>query len=535
MDDSKSSKGGKTVRKQRSGQLQFIVQLAALLIVNYFLYLLYFRYRGPFTSTYYEPSITFEWFKSEHLVPIYLVLISLTFAQWFSKSWADTGINSATRWLIVLSAGLLTWEYSCYDYNFFFNQGHYIDRGLLILCFVLSIRHPAFISPLLCLVFAISNQFNTPLGMYTWIDKYMPIGILILTHSFLLLGAQRVIQPRVFVLAVICLVGGSYFGPGVKKILVGPTPVTWILENPLDSLFVSGYVNGWLGDLSEETIVAIAQAMRPFNVLSLLATVIIELAGIVLLLHPLVSRLALASFILLHALIMASTGVFFWHWMIIDLYLLFAIVKIAQNGSDLFKIKVRYISVIVILFCVHIFHQRQLGWFDTRVNNFFEFELADSNGEYVQVSRNFFSPYDVVFSLSEFFYVLKDKKLVGTYGTAPYDIYTHLENSTPEDVSKIREHYGDDVYDQKEDEKLVYFLTMYLKNFNEKNGEEPIINKFAAPYHLQHWFNSAPIKFKAPVTKLRIRYVETYYDGKSIKRLQDRVLGELDVPQKSES
>ena len=59
------------------------------------------------------------------------------------------------------------WAFSAYDYNFYFDQTHYVDRLLLIAFAMLVLVHPGFVLPFLLEAIAIAYQFHHPLGG-TW-------------------------------------------------------------------------------------------------------------------------------------------------------------------------------------------------------------------------------------------------------------------------------------------------------------------------------------------------------------------------------
>ena len=67
---------------------------------------------------------------------------------------------------------VLTWSFSLYEYNYYFNQWHLFDRVLLITLGILSIRYPFIIIFFVIQAICISKQFTFPkVLIYTYTDK----------------------------------------------------------------------------------------------------------------------------------------------------------------------------------------------------------------------------------------------------------------------------------------------------------------------------------------------------------------------------
>ena len=157
--------------------------------------------------------------------------------------------NSGTLRLLIFSiAVIFAWTYSTYDYNLYFDRAHHFDRALLLCLGGLILYHPAFVIPFLLVLHLIVFQFELPLRIYSWTDKLAPLQVLILFSAFLVLRVFRKVRVSVFIFMTLCLVGAHYFAAAQAKLLLGDKLFAWVLENRLDNLFVSSYINGWLID-----------------------------------------------------------------------------------------------------------------------------------------------------------------------------------------------------------------------------------------------------------------------------------------------
>ena len=84
-----------------------------------------------------------------HLAIITLGGIGLVWSGAITRGWADVAYGVQWRpWLFLLVV-ILTWTYTTYGYNLYFNQGHYWDRALLLLFAIAIWWRPAFFAALL--------------------------------------------------------------------------------------------------------------------------------------------------------------------------------------------------------------------------------------------------------------------------------------------------------------------------------------------------------------------------------------------------
>lgn len=76
--------------------------------------------------------------------------------------WSSFELGRQVRWFVVFLAALVAWPLTTYGYNFYFDQGHYVDRALVALLVPLIWFRPVFLLPFLLLIFPLLWQLGEP-------------------------------------------------------------------------------------------------------------------------------------------------------------------------------------------------------------------------------------------------------------------------------------------------------------------------------------------------------------------------------------
>jgi len=248
------------------------------------------------------------------------------------RSWDVLEHGQLIRPFVTLTAAVLAWRFSTYNYNFYFNQGHLLDRLLLIGLVPLIWWRPVFVFPFLLLLCAVIWQFAIPLGQYSWAQQYMPIRLLTLFGATLLLTAitgRRLGNHYVFLAC--CLVMAHYWVPGVGKLAID-----WTSQGHVYNLLPSTYANGWLGFLEPERISAIARAIARLDSLILFFTLLFQLGAIIALWRRQLLIALLCIYPLFHLAIFSLSGIFFWQWIIVEAALAVLVSRFGGSGTNVF-------------------------------------------------------------------------------------------------------------------------------------------------------------------------------------------------------
>lgn len=442
---------------------------------------LYFTFSRLDENSYFRESISLELIKDYRLVLIFLIINIYLVINFRKLSWAESRLDRAVRIFIFIVSITLAWGFSTYDFNLYFNQSHNFDRVLLLILPFLILIHPLFLAPFIVLSIAVAAQFELPMHLFSWTDKKVLYYALILFNTYLYSKLLFKKDYKVYVILLLILIGCNYFYAAVAKIIIN-----WPLRNELQNLFVSSYINGWLGYMDSDKILGLAAVMRKFNFVLLLATFIIELSALILLRSRTTCIVILVSFTLLHAAIFLSSGIFFWKWIVFDLAAVILVMGLTgDDKSFVFNKTTLLLSIFFMIISIPFFKPTRLGWYDTNLSNIYVFEATGESGEKYRLHTNFFSPYDFPFTQNRFYFLSRGNLLVRTYGsTEDYEIAEGLKKvSTLKELAALETSKGKNYYDPKKIRIFEKFLKNYFRNLNSRGSKEILLSKFAAPKH----------------------------------------------------
>jgi hypothetical protein len=443
---------------------------------------------------------------------------------------AEEGIK--IRYVVFLVALVLAWAFSTNEFNFYYNQGHYFDRLLLVTLAFLVLINPVFATLFVAQAVLMVSQYNYPAVLtYSWFDKKLLFKVLLLFSVFNVLSLFSKFRPTHFILLTLCLIGSDYLFAGISKLVAGNRIIDWGLKNQVHNLFVSSYINGWLTFIDRSTLLQIASVMRLLDIPLQGVTLIFELGGLLLVAGRKISIIMLAGAILLHFGIFLSSGIFFWKWILLDLSLIVVFLKYPNIVHlNLFTRRNAILSVLVIVLGHNYLSETNTGWFDTRVNNYYEFEAIDTNGTIRPIARGLWAPYDIPFAQDRFFFLSDDKVIAGTYGThGIMGIALALNRAeTVEEVEALWEEYGRSRYSESNARIFDNFVRTFIRNANDHIGN-PSLPIPHAPHHITTLAQENAYNSDVPIETVRIRYVETFYDGESIIVLEDKVIREIEI------
>ena len=105
-----------------------------------------------------------------------LILLGFKKSRVYLKSSIE--IPCSIRYTVSVLTGLVAWYYITYDYNFYANQWHLLDRLLIGIFTILSFRYPLTILLLIAQIYVVNYQFNFPLGGSKMLDKSLVLELL---------------------------------------------------------------------------------------------------------------------------------------------------------------------------------------------------------------------------------------------------------------------------------------------------------------------------------------------------------------------
>ena len=442
-------------------------------------------------------------------------------------TWGAIGPELKTRTLVFLLQIPLVLQLAFYDYNYFYDHTHIVDRLALVICWLLIVRHPAFLFPFACVVLAVFFQLFHPLpGVNAnWPDKLLPMRILFLLNACVFVRLFVPLHRSVVLLSTLALTAGIYAHSAISKLVLGPEIWSWLVDDQLVFLFVGAYKNGgWLASLGDQQIVQIADWMKPMGMVQKIATLVIEGGVVLLFLGRRPTRIFLVGCIALHLAILASSSIFFWKWIVVDsLLLIYAERYWRSDEKQLPPPRARWqlVGFATLLSFFVLYSEGPLfAWWDTRHCKFCTYEVETRDGERIRLDPHYFAPYDLTFVQSRYYYAVPHKVIPGTFGVT-YDLEARkaLNHMTVDEFPRIRERYGINFYNPEQAEAYRHFLQRYVTNATKRKHKNWIPKWFPPPYHFQARIPKDSFWDGSEVVSLHVYFEEYFYDDHQIHQL----------------
>ena len=431
----------------------------------------------------------------------------------------------------------MMWKLSTYDVNLLVDQVHALDRILVVVLWFAMARNPAFAPIWLAVVAVIAEQFRYPSCMHaTWADKAIVLYVPLLLWVTFLISRFRRTSPWLFPALLLCHWASFYVYPAIAKMLLGATPWTWAVENRVHQLFVGSYVNGWLPGISEARLVELTQALARVDVPIQIVTMMTELAPLFILWRRRVAALMMLAAIGMHVGIFASSGIFFWEWMIPETVIVLALLGpwSSEPVSSLFRARHRMLSVVLIALALPVFWPYMLGWFDTPYNVVYDMEVEDESGNRYQLRREYMDPFNVQHTQARYSFVdPRPNLLTATYGSTPdfelFDALQGLENGVAPQA--LLDEHAASRYDEGRAAEFCDYLQTFFSRLNERDGDKRVLPGFmTSPHHQMAGAGAVPSEPWLDIVTVRVFARDIYYDGERLVPLQDVEVLRVDIP-----
>jgi hypothetical protein len=476
-------------------------------------------------ASYFEPSIGLELVRVLARRPLpWLVLaalgtLALLRGRLLWRAWSELEGGRALQLLIGALVLMFAWTFSTYDVNLYLDRLHAADRVMLVVLAVLACWRPVFLLFFLPLLLAVIWQFNTPLGHYSFTDKSAPLRVLqLFLASFLWQAVTGGRRTDAFVFTAGCLVAGHYWIPGLEKLQLG-----WLAHGQLHHLTVAAWQNGWLVWLDAEEIARFAHTLARFEPLSLGFTIAGEVGALLFFWQRGIALALLPAWVLLHAGIFATSGIFFWKWIILDVgfFALLASLRPA-SAAALFGPGPLLLSLALIggasVWCNPV----RLGWFDTRLAYTYRYTVAGPSGSQYAVAPSFFAPYDLRFAQNRFDFLTARPALVSTYGMTqdPAIAKALLPVLTLAEVEQLEARLGTVHREPKQAERFDEFMQGFFAAWNRRGARREASGFWQAPLHIWTAPREPAYTGQEPVTRVLVDRVTTLWDGVRLRELR---------------
>lgn len=514
------------------------LQRCLLLLPLYALFrVVYFPLTKLPEASYFQPSITLASLGNLPSLALWGVT-AIWVWQTICLRWTDLGSSTTLRNLVLFFVGVLTWTFSLYDLNLYYNQTHIWDRLLLIGLGVAVWFRPGLLSPWLMLVYLIAHQLDHPLPC-TWTDKRAMFDALTLCQTYLVLlvwlrqpgttDHERWLPFGTLFCTLCCLQASNYFYPGLAKILLG-----WPLVERLDNLFIASWLNGWWGNLSESQALGWAALMADWNWFLVGSSLVVELIVIAAFWKRWLAVVLWINCIGLHAMICLTTGILFWKWMLLDAAIIAVLLlHRREEVQSWFTRPVQWISVGLILGAPLVFQPIWLAWYDTELNDHYHLQAVTSDGSEYWIPRTSLTPQEVYFAQNKFHFLVPELRfVVGRYGTTPdAEVMRRLDGSPTRDSAEaVCKELGDTAFSERKAADFDRFIQRFFAMANQHPQRTLVPHWLQAPQHIYSWTPSPALPITATVREVRVVHVRALYQRDRIETLRNQVVRVISIP-----
>lgn len=457
-----------------------------------------------------------------------IVLSAAAAIRWRSggPAWSDLEHGMALRSLIVTVAAVLAWVFGTYAYNYYYDRPHHLERALVLALVPLVFWRPVFSFVLLLLCFSIGWQFAYPIGGFSWAAPILLLRVILLFAAFWFV---RAFTPRAhtadFLFLLFCLVAGHYWVSGLGKLQLG-----WLGADTIGYLLPATYANGWLVFLPTERIAAITRVLVSLNWPMKLATLLVECGALFALWRRGSLRWLLYGAIALHAGIFLLTGIFFWHWIVLDALLIGLFLRARRPALPFFTTPHFALSLLLIGLGSQWFRAQRLAWRDAPVSYSYRIYAEAMDGRSYALPPAILAPYDYQFTLSPFRYLVPAPRLPITWGAAPPHVAAALRNANTADrVFALEAEIGENRYSDARAETFDEFVRMFVTRWHAGSGATEWWRPLKAPPLLWTFPRADPHIPPDRIVRLVVREKTSLFDGTDYLEIREITVRTLDV------
>lgn len=305
--------------------------------------------------------------------------------------WGELEQGRALRWFAGVLVVLLTWQASCYPYNWLAGRLHGADRLVVVALAAAALARPAFLVPFAVVVRIVAEQFllpfDTPAGRN--IDDLLVLVVLAVAAGhlvYLITGRNRT--------APVLLVAGAalaahFFVPGKGKVVIG-----WLTHGDLGDLPISSYAAGWRGGGDGSWARSLSDLLHAVRLPAMAAILAVELGSIVAVSRPRLLRWWLPAAVGFHLAVFAITGFWFLSWIAVEAGLLVLLSApslrawAAANATPARGL----VAVAAVLGAPVLFHPPGLAWLDAPVSYGYRITATGESGTQYSVGSGALAP-----------------------------------------------------------------------------------------------------------------------------------------------
>jgi len=272
----------------------------------------------------------------------------------------------------------------------------------------------------------------------------------------------------------------------MAKIFISPHGYEWLFENEPINLFRNVHSRGWLSQSSQSTVNNLSLFIYQYGKIFQTALFLLEFLAFFLLRSRKWTITLLIFLCVLHLGIFIFGSMLFWKWMCIDLLLIWILYRNKSLEEELYSKKLFISSLILIAFSFVWLRPAKIAWYDTPANQYFSYEVIDTEGKIFELDKNQMNPYHQWFQYDQFLFLVNEPCLpISGFGyTTNYKIANAIKTCDIEIFTQLEKTFGKNYYNEIKKEKFDYFIKTYFTNRNHFLGKTFIPIMAKAPYHL---------------------------------------------------
>lgn len=307
--------------------------------------------------------------------------------------WDDLDRGQALRGFTIVLVVMLTWRHLAADFDYAYGQWWALDRVGLVVFGALAVWRPialvAFIGQIRLLQAPLRTAFGLASG--ATLDDLPILALAALVATVLVTVVVGGRKSHVFVNLMAAATAAQFFASGRRKLSDG-----WLADNDLSNFPLNGYHQGWLATGDGSLAEALAEFFATFRLPILVATVVLEVGGIVLLARRRSLIFAFVGWAGFHLFVFLGYGFSFLEWALVELgvvALLFGTAGALWSKPAFRAIPVA-LTVAFVFFGGFVFKPPTLAWFDGPMTYAYEFNGIDEDGNERLLVANDFAPHE---------------------------------------------------------------------------------------------------------------------------------------------
>ncbi len=451
--------------------------------------------------------------------------------------WTDFDHGKELRLLVTLIVGILAWAGSTFDYNSYLDQGHFVDRAVLVALAVASYFTPLAVPFAVRWAFVMLKEASVPIFQDDF-DLRSTAELLIVFSCFLWASAFRSFRARHALFAMIGCWASYYFAAGLAKLSLGPESWSWALTDHVSNLSFGAHVRGWLSVVPDDVYLSVVAVVRKTDRALALYTTVLELGCLFLFfVHPKIARWTFLFCFFLHFGIFALTGICFWKWMFVNLAFFFWLRK---KGALPLRQMTRgpllaMFGVVVVYFSLgHGYYLPQIGvaWYDSRMVESYVFYAVGDSGKRYFLDPSYLTPMDIQWIQGRLCYATEETSATGIYGvTRSQRIFQALEEiPRPGDAMALVKR-GRKCADARQRDIFDEFFRRYFRTINRSGRQHTWLSAIGRPRHL-YVFPKADLKYdtQEPVRRLELWREIIVLHGDKAHKLETKLTHTVEIP-----